>query len=388
MANYIWSDANRFYVGTESSYGIPASIEASNRFAAFSLDCHQSVEVTKRRDKTGARSYIGGTASATRNSSFDVSAHLVSWDNITQPGCGPLVQAAMGAAPQFVQGLVVAAINGLQIQTQTANPLTVGSAVSNGTEIRFVTSLEDSVNFGINAPFLAAPESGGVLTPTIGYGLSTQLPSLSIYDYWDPANGVSRLVTGAGVDKLRIDVRGDVHQLVFSGPAADVIDSCSAEFGVSGLPSFPPEPSDSAFEYSIVAGQLGQAWLGSPLNQVFTLTEASIEINNNLLVRNREFGSAFPLALVPGPREVVTGFTLYAQADTDTRSLYAAAKARTSVSALLQLGAQQGQMMAVYLPNVVPELPLFHDKEPYLLWEFTNNLGQGVANDEIYIAFA
>ena len=44
--------------------------------------------------------------------------------------------------------------------------------------------------------------------------------------------------------------------------------------------------------------------------------------------------------------------------------------------------------MALYLPNVVPELPLFDDSETYLSWEFKNNLAQGVSNDEAYIAFA
>jgi hypothetical protein len=85
---------------------------------------------------------------------------------------------------------------------------------------------------------------------------------------------------------------------------------------------------------------------------------------------------------------VISTFTLFAQAESDTASLYAAAKARAPVSALLQLGKQQGQMMAIYLPNVVPELPLFDDAERYLLWEFKNNLAQGVSNDEAYIAFA
>jgi hypothetical protein len=229
---------------------------------------------------------------------------------------------------------------------------------------------------------------GVVLAATVGYKLATQLSSLSLYDYWDPANAVSRLIAGAAVDKFQIDVKGDVHSLYFSGPAADILDSCSNSFGVSGLTLFPGEPALSTFNYSIVPGQLGEVWLGSPLNQVFTLTQAAIEIRNNLLVRNQEFGSAYPLALVPGPREVISSFVLFAQADTDTQNLYAAAKARTPVSALLQLGSQQSQTMAIYLPNVVPELPLFDDSETYLSWEFKNNLAQGVSNDESYLAFA
>jgi hypothetical protein len=294
----------------------------------------------------------------------------------------------MGAPPELIQELAVAAVNGVQLQTQTDNNLSVGSAISSGGETRFVTAVQDSVTVTLNVPFSVTPQAGAILDTTIGYRLATTLPSVSLYDYWDPANAVSRLITGAGVDKFQIDVNGDVHSLYFSGPAADVLDSCSSVFGVSGMTSFPNEPALSAFDYSIVPGELGQVWLGSPLNQVFTLTQAAIEIRNSLLVRNQEFGSAYPWAIVPGPREVISNFTLFAQADTGTESLYAAAKARTTVSALLQLGRQQGQTMAIYLPNVVPELPLFDDSERYLLWEFKNNLAQGVSNDEAYIAFA
>ncbi len=167
-----------------------------------------------------------------------------------------------------------------------------------------------------------------------------------------------------------------------------MLDSSSVAFGTSGLTQFPLEPSIAEFDYSIVDGQLGQVWLGSPLNQVFALSEASIEINNNVLLRDQEFGSSYPTAVVPGTRAVVSSFSLFAQPDTATQSLYAAAKRKTPISALLQLGQQEGRMMAIYLPNVVAELPLFDDSEPFLLWEFKNNLGQGVTNDEAFLAFA
>ncbi len=388
MANYIWSDANRFYAATESAYGTPAPVTASNRLAAVRLQCHQSVENTARKDKTGSRTYRGSAPTATHVSNFELYANLTSWDDVNAPCYGPLVQAAMGAPPEVVQGLAVAAANGTLIQTQEPHNLSAGSAISSGGEIRFVTLVQDSLTVSINVAFSVAPVVGDVLATTIGYKLATRLSSVSLYDYWNPASAVSRLIAGAGVDKFQIDVKGDVHSLYFSGPAADILDSCSSVFGSSGLTAFPNEPAISTFSYAIVPGQLGQVWLGSPLNQVFTLTEAAIEIRNNLLVRNQEFGSAYPKALVPGPREVISNFTLFAQADTNAQSLYAAAKARTPVSALLQLGRQQGQIMAVYLPNVVPELPLFNDSEVYLFWEFNGNFAQGVSNDEVYIAFA
>jgi hypothetical protein len=294
----------------------------------------------------------------------------------------------MGDAPEIVQGLVVEAASGTQIQTKTPHGLSEGSALSNGSDIRFVSVVVDPLTVTINTPFPVAPGAGTTLGTALVYRFAKQLPTVSIYDYWGPATGLSRLVAGGCVNKFRVVVKSDMHELRFSGPAADVLDSSSAAFGKSGLSAFPPEPALSEFRYSIVDGQLGQVWLGAPLNQVFALTEASIEINNNVLIRNQEFGSSYPTAVVPGAREMVSSFSLFAQPDAATQSLYAAAKLKTPVSAVLQLGQQRGQMMAIYLPNVIPELPLFDDSEPFLLWDFKNNLGQGVSNDEAFLAFA
>jgi len=388
MPNYILSNANRFYAAAESAYGKPAPIGPGNRFQALRLHCHQRVQPSRRRDKTGARTHLGGANSARRMSHFELSTYLTSWDQTTAPAYGPLLQAAMGEAAGLVSGLIVAAVNGTQIRTQAPHTLSGGSAIASGGEIRFVTSVGDLSTVNLNVPFSVAPAAGSTLATTFGYRLAAQLPSVSIYDYWDPANAVSRMITGAAVDKLRIVVKGDTHDLHFSGPAGDVLDSCSAVFGVSGIGTFPPEPALSAFDYSIVPGQLGQVWLGSPLAQVFTLTSAEAEIKNNLLLRDREFGSAYPRAAVPGAREVKAHFTLFAQDDAATRNLYAAAKSRTPISAMLQLGQQAGQIMAVYLPVVVPEMPLFEESQPGQLWEFANNVAQGVSDDEAFIAFA
>ncbi len=143
-----------------------------------------------------------------------------------------------------------------------------------------------------------------------------------------------------------------------------------------------------SFDYSIVPGHLGEVWLGSGADQFFTLTEAALQVKNSLEVRNREFGSSYPRAIVPGSRVISSEFTLLAQDDAQTTALYAAAKARTAVSAMLQLGQQQGQIMAIFLPSMVPEIPDYNDSETRLQWEFKNNRAQGSSDDEIAIAFA
>jgi hypothetical protein len=105
-------------------------------------------------------------------------------------------------------------------------------------------------------------------------------------------------------------------------------------------------------------------------------------------MRNPEYGSAYPRGISAGEREVLLDFTLLAQDDAQTTSLYAAAKQRNPIPAMLQLGQQQGQIMGIFMQQVVPEIPVYDDSQPRLQWQFNNNLAQGISNDEIFIAFA
>jgi hypothetical protein len=389
MSTYISSNANRLYAAIENSYGSASFVTATNRFPTRGLRAHQSVQTTRRLDKTGTRTYLGASVQGRRNTVFATQSYLTSWAGVTPPAYGILFQAALGAPPSANSGLIIASAEGLlQFQTAAAHGLSMGSGISFANEVRFVSGIVDSETFSINAPFSALPEPGSVLSSCATYAPGTTLPSVTIYDYWDPVSAVSRCLVGAAVDVLKVSVNGDFHEFCFTGPAADLLDSSSFTSGTAGLASYPIEPSLSAFDYSLVPGHLGQVWLGAPTSQFFTLTGASIEVKNNIAMRNSEYGSSYPLAVTPGNREVISRFALLAQDDAQTTALYAAAKARVPIQMMLQLGQCQGQMMGIYMPKVVPELPMYNDSEPRLEWEFQNNLAQGLSNDEIYIAFA
>lgn len=389
MATFISSKANRFYCAAEAQYGLAASITASNRFPAVKLQAHQEVVAGRRQDKTGSRTFLGASPLGRRSTAYEVRTYLTSWNTAGQPSYGPLFQAALGGSPQSCTNLVVAAIPAAAtVQTTTQHGLSIGSAVSYAGEVRFVTGVPDGSTIALNAPFSSVLAANSNLAPTISYGLATALASVSLYDYWDPTGAVSRVVTGAAVNTASISVNGDFHEFLFSGPAADLIDSSDGQTGISGLTSFPAEPALGSFDYSIVPGHLGQVWLGSTATQFFTLTSAVISIKNNLDLRNQEFGSLYPAAVVPGARSVEFQFALLAQDDAQTAALYAAAKLRTPISAMLQLGQQQGQLLGIYLPNVVPEIPEYQDAEARLKWQFSGCLAQGISDDELYIAFA
>lgn len=389
MADYISSNANRFYVAAETSYGNAMAITSANRFPAVRLQAQQLLQHGKRLDKTGTRTFLGTSKDARRQTAFEARTYLTSWNGTGEPSYGPLFQAGLGAPAQLNSGLIVASVqNSNELTTTVPHGLSVGSGVSYNNEIRFVTGIPNSSAVVINVPFTNTPVVNAVLPATVTYNLSTALPSVTLYDYWDPITAVSRIVTGSAVDRLELSVNGDYHEFIFTGPAADLIDSSSFVSGMGGLTSFPVEPALSPFDYSIVPGHLGEVWLGSTPAQFFTLTAASIEVKNNMDVRNHEFGSSYPRAIAPGMRQVASAFTVFAQDDAQTIGLYAAAKERNLISAMLQLGQQQGQVMGIFLSSVTPEIPNYNDSETRLQWEFKSNLAQGVSNDEIYIAFA
>jgi hypothetical protein len=278
--------------------------------------------------------------------------------------------------------------NALQLQTTTPHGLKTGASVSCNGEIRFVRVVPDVLSLTLNAPFSSSIIPGTSLAPTISYSLSTAVPSLTLYDYWDPASAVQQIITGAAVDSFDVLLNGDVHEFTFRGPAADIVDSSSFLAGTAGLGVFPAEPALGTFDYSIVPGHLGQAWIGNSGNQLFTMTAAQVQLKNNIGTRHREFGATIPRAISAGMRHVLAHFSLLAQDDSQTTALYQATRGRTPIPAMLQLGQAQGQLMGIYIPNVMPEMPHFNDGDARLQWDFHNCQAQGTSDDELFIAFA
>jgi hypothetical protein len=90
---------------------------------------------------------------------------------------------------------------------------------------------------------------------------------------------------------------------------------------------------------------------------------------------------------VPGRREVNLEFQLYSNTEPETTALYQAARQRSPVPVMLQLGQGSGQICGVYMKSVVPTVPEFIDTEQRLQWKFGSSRAQGTSNDELVIAF-
>jgi hypothetical protein len=389
MASYILSNANRFYTGLESSYGQTPAITATNRFPAVKLTAKNELETADRRDKTGSRSFVGIPAGLRRNTSFDLTTYMTSWGGQSSgPSYGPLFQASMGSAPaMYAGGSAAAGSSGTSLAFAAPHGLVVGQGVSCNGEIRFVTAIVSTTAVQVNAPFSSAPAAGTEIAPCISYFPATDLPSVSIFDYWDPSTALQRILCGAAVSRMTVKVNGDFHQFEFEGMAQDLLDTSSFTAGMGQLASFPAEPTIEAFDYSIVPGNMGEAWLGITPGQFYTITSGTFQLDNGLDMRSKEFGTNLPLAIAPGPRSVTAAFSLYEMDDSATQGLYHAARQQSPISLMFQLGQQTGQVMGVYMMSVVPVVPQFDDSDNMLQWKFQGSKAQGTANNELVVAF-
>ena len=388
--SYILSNDNRFYVAVESSYGAAAAITAGSRIPAIKLTTKHLTEKVKRADKTGSRTFAGYPNGLRLQTSFGLKTYMANWGNPSMvPPYGPLFQACLGGAGVQSAGGTVASTSGggSTIAFSAPHGLTPGGAVTSGGELRFVTVVIDAHTIQVNAPFSATPLASSQTGPVTMYQTAESLPSMTLYDYWSPTTAVQRVLAGMAVDTLSIKVNGDFHEFDFSGQAQDLVDSSSFENGQFGLTAFPAEPSVAPISYSIIPGNLGQVWLGSSPTRFYTLTSADLTLSNNVDLRASEYGSILPRAIAPGQRSVSLSFGLFQTDDAATAGLYQAARQRSPISVMIQLGQQQGELFGIYMNSVVPEVPAFDDSQSRQQWQFQSSRAQGSVNDEIFVAF-
>lgn len=390
MSCYISSNNNRFYAALESSYGNVGTITVENRIPAVKLTAKQVPEQTGRRDKTGSRTFVGLPNRIRKKTSFQLNTFMTEWTNQTAPPShGPLFQAAMGGTPVFFNGGTVASVTGgTQIQFSVAHGLAAGQAVAFSGEIRFVAAVQNTTAVFLNAPFSNAPQAGATLGKTVTFTVTTELLSASVFDFWDPTTAVQRILNGAAMDTMKIKVNGDFHEFEFAGPSRDLLDNASFVSGLGGLTDFPVEPAAANFDYTIVPGHLGQVWMGTSPRQFFTLTAAELALDNNIALRLKEFGSDFARCIAGGQRAVKLNFEIFEQDDPQTKELYQAARQRSPIAVMLQLGEQAGQLFGGYMPGMIPEVPEFNDQDTRLQWKFQNSQAQGTVDNELFIAFA
>ncbi len=385
---YISSNNNRWYCQLEPSFGQVPAVTSTNRFPAVQMSVQQKLLTPKRLDKTGTRTYQGSPVSLRKQTSFDLRTYMTAWTNPGAPSYGPLFQASLGATPLTFHGGSSASSTSAIVSFNAPHGLVAQQAITYLNEIRFVTSIVDGQTVLLNAPFSTTPAPGAPIGQTVTYLPATELPSVTIFDYWTPNTAIQRILCGCAINQAEIQVNGDYQEFAFKGIAQDVFDSASFVSGSGQLTTFPAEPTiTSGAPTTVIPGHLGQAWLGASESSFAMLTAARVSVKNELDTRTREFGSTLPRAINPGMRSVQLDLDLYGQDDSATVALYQAARTRSPVGVGFQVGQTSGQILGIFLKSVVPELPDFNDKERRLQWTFRGSQAQGVGDDEIAIAF-
>lgn len=389
MADCILSSQNRFYVKEETTFGQVGAVDSSNRLSAVRLAIEQRREVPQRRDKTGSRTFTGVAPGARRTTNFSLETYLVANPvPAVPPAVGPLVSASLGGGARVFGGSTAGTGSTTsQIVFSSAHNLIQGQAFGFNGEIRFAQVVVDGATVTTNAPFSTAPQTGATLTAAVSYFPANDLPSASIFDYWDPESAVQRIVTAASVNRFQVQINADFHALRFEGPAQDIVDSVSFLQGQGGLSGFPAEPEVADATPPPIPGNLGQAWLGTAATKFLTISSATVSLQNDLALRNREFGSTVAHCVAPGERRVTADIELFEADDAATRELYASAREEVPIQAMFQLGQATGQMLGLYLPNLTPSVPDFDDSDRVLRWRFTDSRAHGSINDEYIVAF-
>ncbi len=384
----VLSTQNRYYAKVETAFGQAPAVGAVDRLAAVKLAIRQRDELRERKDKTGTRTFTGVAPGGRKRTQFELQTYLMAGTTPgTTPAVGKLFQAALGGGPlAFAGGTAGAGSSTTSIVFSGPHNLVEGQAFGFNDELRFVAAVNSATSVTVNAPFSTAPATGAALTGAVTYKPAADLPTVSIFDYWDPATVVQRILIGASCGIFRVKVNADFHEFEFSGEAQDVLDSVSFTAGQGGLSAFPAEPALSGVMALPVPGNLGQAWMGATAAKFLTVTKAMVELDNDLDLRNREFGSTVPRCNVPGMRKVTAAIRLFEQDDAATKGLYAAARAQTPVGVMFQLGQLAGQLFGVYLKAVVPKVPEFDDSERALEWSFEDCRAQGQGDDEVFVA--
>ncbi len=389
MASYISSNHERLYARVEPSFGQTVAATNAHRFPAVRFTAQQQTERPFRRDKTGTRTQVSYPTQLRRRTSFEIQTYMTSWTNMGQlPPYSALFQAALGSAPRLISSRVlISGSTATTLQFGSSHGFVPGDGVVLGDEVRFVQSVPNTQSIVVNHPF-SGPQLSGVTTgTTASFHPADDLPSLSVFSYRSPLTALQRFLTGAVIDQMSLVVNGDYHEFQFLGQAQDLFDDASFDSSDSVFENFPAEPALNETEQGIIPGHLGQAWLGGSASRFFTITDAEIQIDNQIDLRDREFGEEKVSGFIAGERRVSLQFSLFEKDDEATQSLYRSARNRTPISVMFQLGQKPGQMMGVWMKNVIPEIPDFDDRETRVQWRFRDSSAYGRKDDEIYVAF-
>lgn len=289
----------------------------------------------------------------------------------------------------------LASLAPLTVTASTANSITfapdvqlaIGDAVAFNGEIRFISAKLTGNAYQLVAPFKTSPAAGETVSRCASLKPGAKNVSFGLLDSWDPGTAVQRMLSGVQAGTFDIAINNDFLEYTLKGYAIKVEDSVTTS-GANATDFNGLRASANTAIAAPIAGYLGQAWIGDGPTRLCTLTQASVQIDNNIALRNDEFGCYEAKSIVLGKRSISIDLGIYQKDDTVTQEVFQKAVNNEPLSIMLQIGSTPGGMFGLYLPAVLFEPPQFDDSKERLIWKFTNGTVPGGSDDDIFLAFA
>jgi hypothetical protein len=180
----------------------------------------------------------------------------------------------------------------------------------------------------------------------------------------------SREINGCVVDKMGFMFDGNNDAMMsFSGPGKTQTKPAQTQPGAFTVPATVPPP-----------GILGNLRVGA---SAYPMLKAKIEVVNNMVVRNAEYGVSTASSFYrKGRRTVTVQIDAYVE---DPTAIYDNAVTAAGLSVLIQAGTTAGSLWALLLPKVEFDVPNTPDGENELIWSFKGTALGVNGNDEIYL---
>ncbi len=388
MSCFINATNERLYGGLESQYGLARALAGTDRLSFRQLKVAERTRRTERRDKTGTRTRFAPHPEVRTDNRFELDCYFAG-RSAEDPidGVTNLVEGTLGGERRSWEGLTVsdASGEGAVVGFNAAHGLQVGQAIRFQGQLRFVKAVNSTTVVTMSAPFGAGFQAGSTTGKAITLWPGDKPKPLTLGNYWSPAGTLDRVLAGCVVNEMSIALNSDFHGASFRGSVREVASVTGFAAGSTGLASFPSEPANPTQAFQLVPGHVGRLFLGGV---EYYLLDLSLRFVNNADATTREFGMALSPCYSADLRELSLQFQLYAAEDAAVNQLHILARSRQETDLTIQLGNQPGQLVGIYVPRFVPEIPELKEADARVLMSYPKSLAYGVSNDEITVAFA
>ena len=371
----------RVYVKPETTFGTAVTLAGSDavRHINVGLNVKKHNRVNSEERHAHPSQLYRYTRKRSANWSLSGIFHPAGTIN-TLPDHDPILEYGFGAKTNVTLSTTIASGStaggatltsaaGLAVGDPILINVTTGSPAT-GRVVRFLTSVAGAVvTWAPDLPQAAAVSD--TVKGCIGYKLTTAAPgTLDIAHYLTSLNYESR---AAAVEtlKLTFDANSEVMWEA-SGPMADRIRPAQADpVTFTTVGTTPP------------SGITGSLRVGTTAEDFI---KAEIEIKNGFELDNRPFGIAVAQALYRATRRSVM-INLNTMVGDDV-TLLDASESKADLTTLIQCGATEGSIIAIFAPALELEEPDDPSGDGFMEWAYKATAKGLVGNDELRLAVA